>query len=268
MAHRRLAPPQALTRGALAVAWYKEWFGQDYLDLYAHRDQDEADVHVDFVLEQLADTPPPRAVLDLACGAGRHTAALRRRGLRALGVDLSLTLLSRRPDLPRVRGDMRCLPFTGGSFDWVLNFFTSFGYFEAERENFRVLEEIVRLLTPGGRFLIDFLNRERVLDSMTPQETVEEEGRRVEIQRWYDAATLRINKRITLRPRRAGNGGDGGNGGPPRTYLESVRAYSREEVVIGLSWAGLEVDGVFGNFRGEPYQRDSQRLIIVGRKRG
>jgi hypothetical protein len=102
---------------------------------------------------------------------------------------------------------------------------------------------------------------------MTPQETVEEEGRRVEIQRWYDAATLRINKRITLRPRRAGDGGDG-NGGPPRTYLESVRAYSREEVVIGLSWAGLEVDGVFGNFRGEPYQRDSQRLIIVGRKRG
>jgi SAM-dependent methyltransferase len=245
------------------MAWYKEWFGQDYLDLYAHHDQDEADVHVDFVAEQLADSPPPRAVLDLACGAGRHTAALRRRGLRTLGVDLSLTLLSRRPDLPRVRGDMRCLPFTDGSFDWVLNFFTSFGYFESERENFRVLEEIVRLLTPGGRYLIDFLNRDRVLASITPRETVEEAGQRIDIRRWYDPATSRINKRITLRPL-----APGGNAGAPRTYLESVRAYSREEVTIGLSWAGLEVGGVFGNFRGDPYDRDSQRLIIVGRKPG
>lgn len=237
------------------MTWYKEWFGQDYLDLYAHRNQDEADAHVDFVLQRFAGERP-RAVLDLACGAGRHTAALRRQGLRALGVDLSLTLLSQRPDLPRVRGDMRGLPFTDGSFDWVLNFFTSFGYFESERENFRVLEEIVRLLTPGGRFLIDFLNRERVLSSLQPQETVEEEGRRVEIQRWYDPASSRINKRITLRR----------NSRPPRTFLESVRAYSQEEVTIGLSWAGLEVTDVHGNFRGEPYRRDSERLIILGRK--
>jgi len=238
------------------VAWYKEWFGQDYLDLYAHRDASEADAHVDFVLDRLGDGDAPRAVLDLACGAGRHTAALRQRGLRALGVDLSLTLLTQRPDLPRVRGDMRRLPFADDSFDWVLNFFTSFGYFETERENFRVLTEIVRLLAPGGRFLIDFLNRDRVLASLNPSETVKEADRGIEIQRWYDPASSRINKRITLRR----------DDRPPRTYLESVRAYSREEVTIGLSWAGLEVTGLYGNFNGEPYRRDSERLILLGRK--
>jgi SAM-dependent methyltransferase len=247
------------------VAWYKEWFGQEYLDLYAHRDASEADAHVDFVLSALGGDGEggrgrgdgePRAVLDLACGAGRHTAALRRRGLRALGVDLSLTLLTQRPDLPRVRGDMRCLPFADGSFDWILNFFTSFGYFETERENFRVLTEIVRLLSPGGRFLIDFLNRDRVLASLEPSETVSEADRQVEIQRWYDPASSRINKRITLRR----------DDRPPRTYLESVRAYSKEEVTIGLSWAGLEVTDIYGNFNGEPYRRDSERLILLGRK--
>jgi len=237
------------------MTWYREWFGQDYLDLYSHRDQSEADVHVDFVFEHLGDAKP-NSVLDLACGAGRHTAALRRRGLRALGVDLSIALLARRPELPRVRGDMRCLPFADGSFDWVLNFFTSFGYFETERENFEVLEEIVRLLTPGGRFLIDFLNRERVIGSLEPSETVEENGRRVEIQRWFDPASSRINKRITLRE----------NGAPPRTYLESVRAYTREEVTIGLSWAGLEVTDLYGNFHGDPYDSDSERLILLGHK--
>jgi SAM-dependent methyltransferase len=237
------------------MAWYREWFGEDYLDLYAHRDQDEAERNVDFVEAHLAP-PRPRAVLDLACGAGRHTEALRRRGHRALGVDLSLTLLARRPDLPRVRGDMRGLPFTAGAFDWVLNFFTSFGYFESERENFRVLAEVARILVPGGRFLIDFLNRERVLADLEPRSVVEENGRRVDLERWYDPAASRINKRITVRA----------NGAPARTYLESVRAYSHEEVLIGLAWAGLEVDAVCGDFAGGSYHRDSERLIVVGHR--
>jgi SAM-dependent methyltransferase len=240
------------------MAWYREWFGQDYVDLYAHRDQAEAETHVDFVEAQLVPEggPRPRAVLDLACGGGRHTEALRNRGYRTLGVDLSLTLLALRPALPRVRGDMRGLPFTDASFDWVLNFFTSFGYFESERENFRVLEEIVRILAPGGRFMIDFFNRDRVIAELEPRQVLDDNGRRVDIQRWYDPTSRRINKRIEVRHRK----------GPPRAFLESVRAYSRGEVVIGLGWAGLELTGVYGNFKGDPYHRDSERLILVGRK--
>ncbi len=183
------------------MPWYKEWFGEEYLELYSYRDESEAEEHVDFVERQLGDgaAARPRAVLDLACGAGRHTAALRRRGYRTLGVDLSITLLARMREqgLPRVAGDMRRLPFADGSFDWVLNFFTSFGYFEAERENFRVLEEIVRVLTPGGRFLIDLMNPGPVLANLKPRDVeVREDGLRVEIERWYDPERQRINKRI------------------------------------------------------------------------
>ena len=210
----------------------------------------EAMEHVDFV-ERIFGTEQ-RAVLDLACGAGRHTAALRERGLRTMGVDLSITLLAHPPKVPCAAGDMRCLPLADESFDLVLNFFTSFGYFERERENFRVLEEIVRILRPGGRFLIDLFNRDRVLADLKARETQEIAGRRVEIERWYDSATRRINKRICL--------------GASQSYLESVRAYSREEVTIGLRWAGLEVDSIYGNFRGESHDRDSERLILVGHK--
>lgn len=240
------------------MAWYKEWFGEEYLELYSHRDEPEAEEHVAFVAARLGGRP--RSVLDLACGAGRHTAALRQRGYRALGVDLSLTLLARRraPALPRVAGDMRCLPFAAGSFDWVLNFFTSFGYFESERENFQVLEEIVRVLASGGRFLIDILNPAPALAALKPRETLERDGRRVEIERWYDANLQRINKRINVTV----------PGQPPRRFLESVRTYQPEEVTIGLRWAGLDVESLFGNFSGDPYERDSERLILVGRKPG
>lgn len=239
------------------MPWYKEWFGEEYLELYSHRDDSEADGNADFVERHLLG-PRPRAVLDLACGAGRHTAALRRRGYRTLGVDLSLTLLARMraSGLPRVAGDMRRLPFKPESFDWVLNFFTSFGYFAAERENFLVLEEIARVLTPGGLFLIDLMNPGPALAGLKPSERQLLDGREAEIERWYDAGSQRMQKRIVVRS----------FGEPPRTFLESVRLYQPEEVTIGLRWAGLEVESLFGNFHGDPYERDSERLILIGHK--
>jgi SAM-dependent methyltransferase len=241
------------------MAWYKDWFGEEYLELYSHRDGPEAGEDADFVQRFLGGGPRPRAVLDLACGAGRHTAALRQRGYRTLGVDLSLTLLARMREqgLPRVAGDMRLLPFTDGSFDWILNFFTSFGYFAGERENFRVLEEIVRVLAPGGRFLIDLMNPGPALANLKPRDVEPLDAGEAEIERWYDPASQRINKRITVR---------GGPDEPPRVFAESVRLYHPQEVTIGLRWAGLEVDELFGNFQGDPYARDSQRLILIGHK--
>lgn len=237
------------------MAWYKDWFGEEYLDLYSHRNAGEAERHIDFV-EKLLGADRPSAILDLACGAGRHTAALRERRLRALGVDLSLTLLTRGEGLPRVCGDMRLLPFADSAFDTVLNFFTSFGYFESERENFRVLEEITRILQPGGRVLIDLFNTELVLAGLEPREEQEIAGRRVQIERWFDPATQRINKKIELFE------GDAEKG----SFLESVRAYRRDEVVIGMQWAGLEVSGVYGSFAGESFSPSSERLIVVARK--
>ncbi len=236
------------------MAWYKEWFGAEYLELYAHRDLEEAERHVAFVIERLGPGRP-RAVLDLACGAGRHTESLCRQGLRTIGVDLSLTLLAERPGLPRVGADMRALPFADATFDWVLNFFTSFGYFESERENFRVIEEVVRVLTPGGWFLIDLFNPEPAIRGLKARERRDLDGREVTIERWYDAARQRINKRIRLTEL----------DGTGRSFLESVRAYRHEEVAQGLRWAGLEVVETWGDFSGATYSTESDRLILAAR---
>ena len=247
------------------MAWYKEWFGQEYLELYAHRDRGEAERHIDFIIRELDAAPSgktgrevPQAVLDLACGAGRHTQALRSRGYRTLGLDLSLTLLREPPLVPAVAGDMCCLPFADRSFDWVLNFFTSFGYFEGEEENLQVLHEISRVLRPQGRFLIDLFNIDRVLSQLKKHERKEMGGQLVEIERWYDPRTRRVNKRIRLHTPK----------GKVRVFVESVRAYREEEVAVGLEAAGLELERRFGSFAGDPFQEMSERLILIGRRVG
>ena len=162
------------------VAWYKEWFGTEYLELYAHRNQGRGGGAHRLCQPRSLVANNPRAVLDLACGAGRHTAAaLRSRGIRALGVDLSLTLLIEPPRLPSVAaGHVLSALRRRAAFDWVLNFFTSFGYFENEEENLQVLREIFRVLSPGGRCLVDLFIRDKVVANLVPHEQQRASGLR------------------------------------------------------------------------------------------
>ena len=94
--------------------WFERWFGEEYLQLYPHRDEDDAERVVSLV-DRVATLDGAR-VLDLACGPGRHAVRLVQRGADVLGLDLSLPLLTRArhgnpPVRKLVRGDMRCLPW-------------------------------------------------------------------------------------------------------------------------------------------------------------
>src|SRR3954470_20415746 len=71
--------------------WFEEWFGQDYLDIYQHRDETEAERAIELIATNLAGRQIDR-VLDLACGAGRHTRVLRERWW-TVGLDLSMSLV-------------------------------------------------------------------------------------------------------------------------------------------------------------------------------
>ena len=104
--------------------------------------------------------------------------------------------------------------------------------------------------------VIDLFNREQVLANLEPGETRQVGGRTVEIERWYDERSERVNKRIRLV----------GSGYPIRTFLESVRAYAADEVAEALASVGLSVIDRFGSFEGDAFDRESPRLIFVARK--
>ena len=75
--------------------WFEEWFGEEYLRLYPHRDDAEAERAV-ALLAGATGLQPGWRVLDVACGAGRHARAFRAAGARCVGVDLSASPAARR----------------------------------------------------------------------------------------------------------------------------------------------------------------------------
>src|SRR3954470_16099075 len=107
--------------GSQEADWFEEWFGEDYLRIYQHRDEEEAERAIELIAEHLQSARVD-AVLDLACGAGRHSKILCERWW-TVGLDLSAALLrvarSEDKDAPYVRADMRELPFAAESFDLV-----------------------------------------------------------------------------------------------------------------------------------------------------
>ena len=236
--------------------WYRQHFNEDYRTLYAARSDEEAEAQAAFAAERLG-IKPGDAVLDLCCGHGRHLAAFARRDIRATGVDLSLALLAdaaRRRAGSLFRADMRALPFAGESFTVLVNFFTSFGYFESERGNLMVIEEIARVLRPAGRFLIDLINP---LSAVSPvPESLRAEGPfEIREERWFDDETRRINKRINLLDTASGEN---------RRYRESVRIYEQEELLSILSPSGLGVEKICGDFEGGDFHADSPRMVLYG----
>lgn len=239
--------------------WFRRWFGPEYLTLYPHRDREEAEQAVELFLEG-GELGRSVRVLDVGCGAGRHLAAFRRRGVDPVGLDLSRSLLERAreavgPGIPLVRADMRRIPFRSGAFGAVASFFTSFGYFRTRKEDLRTLHEMRRVLRSGGRYLIDFLNAEQVRRGLVPEEEDTLHGRTVRQTR--EIRDGQVLKRIEIEPETPG--------GETAVFHERVRLYEPKELARLLRDAGLRPDSRYGDYGGSAHGAGSPRFIVVGR---
>ena len=248
----------AMTQGfkSQEADWFEEWFGEDYLRIYQHRDESEAERVIDLIATHLPGGEI-RAVLDLACGAGRHSKPLCERWW-TVGLDLSAALLrvARReaPDAPYVRADMRELPFADESFDLVVNLFTSFGYFEDDREHARVLARVRDAMKPGGTFVIDFLNASQVRRNLVPYDERVENGITIEQSRTITTDDRFVEK--TIRLREAG-----------REYVERVRLLSAGDLERMLEVAGFDVVHCFGDYSGTRWSDNSSRTILFASRK-
>ena len=248
--------PATAASPAEAASWFAKWFGEDYLAVYPHRDASEAARVLELLREKLRGRDIHR-VLDLACGAGRHSRALGAVWW-TVGFDLSETLLrvARReaPTISFVRGDIRVLPFRPGSFSLVVNLFTSFGYFSDDRDHGLVISEVAAVTARAGVFALDYLNAEKVVRDLTPYDERAVKGEVVEQRRSITEGGKFVEKRITLREKR-------------KSFVERVRLFSRFDLETMLEAGGFEIDEVMGDYSGAAWTPNSDRTILMAVRR-
>lgn len=242
-------------------AWYEEWFGKEYLEVYSHRNHQEAVSDIDCV-EKLLNLNKAGSILDLACGSGRHSLELARRGYHVTGVDLSSDLLAVAKEaaeneglkIPFLKGDMRFPPLES-KFHFLINMFTSFGYFENDQENSRIFAAFAEALHPGGKFLMDYINKDQVLAGLIAKDTKIQGERTLIQERSYHHTTRRLEKKITIIYQ-----------GKQKQFLESVRLYTPEEILAMAEENHLIIDKCCGSLQGETFTLNSPRLVLVGSK--
>lgn len=236
--------------------WFESWFDSPwYPILYSHRDYAEAEAFISNLLAALTPAAGSR-FLDLACGRGRHAIYIHQQGYDVTGLDLSAASIadaqqSATPGLRFATHDMR-QPIPG-QFDYILNLFTSFGYFQDLSENLLVLQHVAASLAPGGTFVLDFFNVEDVLSKLVPAQEIERQGVLFSIRKAFVDGC--IVKSIHLQ-----------DGAVTRDYTERVQGLGLPEFERLFAAAGLQIEEIWGDYAGNRFQvGSSPRLILFAR---
>jgi SAM-dependent methyltransferase len=211
---------------------------------------------------RLLDLKPPLEILDLCCGLGRHSLELARRGFAVTGVDRTALYLekarqqaeSEKLSTTFVQEDMRkfCRP---DGFDIVLNFYTSFGYFENPAEDRRVLVNMEQSLKKDGRLVMEMMGKEILARIFRERDWHEEDGviwleeRKVSKDwTWIDSRWIMLE------------------GSKRNEFRISHRLYSAAELAALLKDCGFHSVDIYGNLAGAPYDQNAERLVVVAHK--
>jgi len=224
--------------------------------LYYKRDRAEAKHFIDALLNELKPASHA-AFLDLACGSGRHAVYLASKGYDVTGIDLSDELIAKakqheNENLAFYVHDMRN-EFRINYYDYTLNLFTSFGYFEKDHDNMRVLGNVFKGLRVNGVFVLDFFHSEKTISAMMRHERKNISGIEFDIIR--EAQNGFIIKNISVTDRQKNF-----------NFTERVRAFSPAELEKIFEDCGFSILNQFGSYDLKPFSADTDRLIIIAKK--
>lgn len=240
------------------VEWFSTWFDSPYYHiLYKDRDLVDAQHFMDNLLAYLHPKPHEK-ILDLACGKGRHSLYLNQKGYDVTGIDLSEQSIRYAKQFENERlhffvHDMREV-FRPECFDFVVNLFTSFGYFDNDTENVVALCATAKSLKHGGKLVIDFMNTDKVIEHLVAEEEKEVQGINFKITRGVENGF--IVKTIRFR-----------DNNEDYHFVERVRALRQEDFLEFFSMTQLRLVDTFGDYALNPYDLSaSDRMIFVLKK--
>ena len=234
--------------------WFTDWFNTSYYHtLYKDRNDIDAQLFIRNIIDFLK-IPLTSHLLDLPCGKGRHSIYLNSLGYKVTGADLSQNSIKaakihENSTLDFKLKDMR-KPFEL-KYDAVFNLFTSFGYFENDKDDILVLENIKKGLNKNGLLILDFLNVVTVKNNLVKKELKTVDNITFNIQR--EIKNGFILKHISFYDK-----------GIKHAFLERVKYIDLKKFETYFSEAGLRIHHVFGDYHLSKFNTDtSERLIFV-----
>lgn len=251
--------------------WYKKWFSSEYyFELYAHREEKDTRTIVNLIQRNI-ELPTKSTLLDLCCGAGRHSIEFARRGYDVTGIDISSFMIEKAKDSFKKNKeiglkiqffimDMKDFNFNN-TFDIAVNLFSSFGYFINDEENFSLFSNVKSSLKKNGYFVFDFLNRYYLIKYLVPltktkiKDKLILQKRRIEnnfvFKDIYICKKNFHNDCIRRKP----------------DFIERIKLYGFTEIRNELRKSNFEIINIFGDYFGNKYNElNSKRLIIFAKK--
>lgn len=240
--------------------WYSDWFNSPYYHLlYSNRNDVEAHFFIDNLLTSI-NLKPNSKVLDLACGKGRHSVYLSKKGFQVTGVDLSLNNICEASKQENVNlnfftHDMRKV-FRINYFDAIVNMFTSFGYFETENENTEVIQSCYTGLNSKGKLVIDFFNLNVVKNRIVPFEEKKTGNIIFKIEKKIEKNFIVKNICVIEENQK-------------HMFQEKVMALDFSHFQKYLEQNGFNILNLFGDYSLNKFEpNNSERLIIIAEKIG
>jgi cyclopropane fatty-acyl-phospholipid synthase-like methyltransferase len=241
--------------------WFREWFNTDeYLYVYRNRNEQDAKKLVELIIKNV-NLPENSRVLDLACGAGRHSVLFAQKGFKVTAVDLSENLLKvarlsakeANVNINFVQADIRhfCI---NKKFDLIANLFTSFGYFDDDKENFLLFDTVQELLNKNGSFALDYFNPIYIRKNLVKKSEEPFNGGKIIQER--EIVGSRVIKRIKII-----------KDGKVKNFIENVRMYSLDEIENEIKKRGMKIKHIYGNSNGDSFAAEkSKRIILIAQK--
>ena len=152
-----------------------------------------------------------------------------------------------------IKHDMRN-EFPSSNFDLIVNLFTSFGYFDSEKEDLVVLKNVFNALSDEGIFVLDFMNASKVITNLVASEKVVKENVIFSLTRKHENGFIIKNISID-------------DNGVVSNFQEKVRGFTQSEMVALFEKTGFKIVSTFGSYELEPFsEKYSDRLVIVACK--
>lgn len=238
--------------------WFQNWFSSPYYHILYHQRNDE---EAEFFIDNLCTFLKPAEnfqLLDIACGRGRHAVYLNKKGYDVTGIDLSNASIKfakqfENENLQFYVHDMRHT-FYINYFNITFNLFTSFGYFETEKDHVKALKAFNKSLKKSGILVLDYFNSEKIMRNLAHQEVKHVDG--IDFYISKKIANGKIIKSISFEHKNK-----------DFAFKEEVKAFIKSDFERMFEKSGFKVLNHFGDYALNPFDENkSDRLIFICQK--